>query len=369
MAKAKNGKTEAESEKGPKEKGEENVGAGKTGILQEIVLWQSIRKRIHGTSSDDVENHPGGGNENFSTASTGWGNERKQEFVPMTSVIGDEKMETDLSDTSSALGSRSGERGARLKKHRIATCNMSTLDGKLDKLLLWMKTEEIDTAMLQEVRIGPNALKAKERLVKSFGYKLLANAEEGDNPREGGLAIITRGTVDTLALPDSISDRRRVQVCRIHRAELPVLKVANVHLHNNARKARLLLEEATEYLATIGGPRGVIGDFNLVPSEAGVAQYLVRGTLRLGDTDLEMQEPTRKEKRIGHNPRHVDYLLHTSDVGVSGRKCTWNKNGRTTIRSATTSNVGRKSGLRTCGRTPQSWKREWNTVRRNGTRQ
>ena len=212
-----------------------------------------------------------------------------------------------------------GPRGDANHRLRIATFNCSTLKGRLEKLLMLVQENDIDVCVLQEVRIPFDSLRAKRRLVESWGYKLLANCKPGERGSAGGLAVIARTDVDMIKSPmDESKNGRRSMYVRVGRINSRPVRVANIHGQHRPSQLRKMVDEVTEHLAKLGGERMVIGDFNCTPDDGIVTPFLACGVFHLADSELECLSPTRKPT-AHQGARHVDYAIHSSGVRILGR--------------------------------------------------
>ena len=129
---------------------------------------------------------------------------------------------------------------------------------------------------------------------------------------------MSRVPFDTLGLPSDFPAPDRLQVVRVHRPGQTPLRFGNLHVRPSLRNPTKgsaasamvqILDASVRHLAVLGGDTALIGDMNFEPSEPAVFKYLLAGALRIGDSELEITEPTR----VG-GKRHIDYMLHSSSV-------------------------------------------------------
>ena len=176
---------------------------------------------------------------------------------------------------------------------RIATYNVNGVNGRLPRLLEWLREERPDVACLQEIKTVEERFPSAALL--EAGYRSLVHGQRSHH----GVAILSRAAAKERrrGLPGNDEDRE----ARYLEAEVGGVVVASVYLPNGnpqpgprfdyklAWFERLNAHAAT--LARSKRPVILAGDFNVVPTNADIYNWW------LWQWDAVLQPETRAASR------------------------------------------------------------------------
>jgi exodeoxyribonuclease-3 len=156
---------------------------------------------------------------------------------------------------------------------KIATYNVNGVNGRLPRLVEWLRETAPDVACLQEIKTDDSRFPAKQ--IADAGYGAIWHGQRAHH----GVAILTRKAVPRelrRGLPGDESDRE----ARYLEAEIGGVVVASVYLPNGnpqpgprfdyklAWFERLITHAQT--LCASPWPAVLAGDFNVVPTDADI---------------------------------------------------------------------------------------------------
>lgn len=157
---------------------------------------------------------------------------------------------------------------------KIATFNVNSIRGRLERLLEWLDVARPDVVCLQELRIYPEEFPADD--IAAAGYGAIW---QGQKPRYNGVAILARGFEPVEIRRGLPGDRTDMQA-RYLEAAVAGIVVACLYAPNGnpqpgpsfdyklAWLRRLAAHAPTLYSS--GVPVVLAGDFNVVPTEADI---------------------------------------------------------------------------------------------------
>lgn len=156
---------------------------------------------------------------------------------------------------------------------RIATWNVNHVNKRLPLLLAWLESTRPDVVALQELKCTPDAFPTAA--LAEAGYGSLAVCQRTWN----GVAILARGT-DPVAVRRALPGNPKDAEARYAEAAVNGVLIASLYLPNGnpwpgpkfdakmAWFARLLDHAAG--LIEAGVPVALVGDFNVVPTDADI---------------------------------------------------------------------------------------------------
>ena len=206
-------------------------------------------------------------------------------------------------------------------KLRIATGNTSTLNTRVDEYAELAVTHNIDILGLQETRIKPGSVASLRKMFKKRNYKLkVLPLQEGEMTHM--LCFVSRWPMQLIETPDSISQKARVLLARIHMPGKPPVSVALMHLQHCRSAREETVRQVTSYLAERGGERILIGDWNCTPDQNPCLELLSSGQFHLTETIEEVEQSTRRCTKLGEvtEGRHIDYMIGTNRINVLQRE-------------------------------------------------
>ena len=202
----------------------------------------------------------------------------------------------------------------------IATLNVGTLVGRLQRVLVLLQEKEIDVLLLQETRVNLHSQPGMKRCASDAGYELLF-APAAPGTKASNLAVLTKWPAQQLAVPPEL--QRDIQIVRLHRHRSPPVALANVHFNPaDAGMRRANSKGLQRLLVSLGGPSIIMGDFNMIPCEAPVISLVTAGW-GYHESEAEAKISTRRritKEGIVFEGRRIDYCLHTRNLQYQGRE-------------------------------------------------
>jgi len=203
---------------------------------------------------------------------------------------------------------------------RIATWNVNSIKVRLPQLLDWLKKDQPDIVLLQEIKCVDEAFPMME--IEELGYNVAVHGQKTYN----GVAILSKFPLEDVSkgLPGDESDVQARYVEAV--ASLPgnALRVASVYVPNgqDAESDKFqyklrFLERLHNHLKTLMGYDEMLavgGDYNIAPDDMDVHDpALWRGTVLTHD---EVRRQFRRLKNLG---LHDGYRVKHPD----GQEYSW----------------------------------------------
>jgi len=213
---------------------------------------------------------------------------------------------------------------------RVTTWNVNSVKSRLAQLLDWLKTDQPDIVLLQEIKCVDEAFPAME--IEELGYNLAIHGQKTYN----GVAILSKFPLEdiTKGLAGDESDLQARYVEAIVSLPHKALRVASVYVPNGQTadsdkfqyKLRFLdrLYEHVKTLLTYDEMLVIGGDYNIAPHDIDVHDpALWRGSV------LTHDEVRKKWRRMASLGLHDAYRLSHPD---SHEYSWWDYRGNSFVR-------------------------------------
>ena len=197
---------------------------------------------------------------------------------------------------------------------KIATWNVNSVKPRLVQLLEWLKTDQPDIVLLQEIKCVPEAFPAME--IEELGYNLALHGQKTYN----GVAILSKFPLEDIArgLAGDDTDLQARYVEAVISTTKGALRVASVYVPNGQTadsekfpyKLRFLdrLLDHVKTLMTYDEMLVIGGDYNIAPEDKDVYEPLLwRGSV------LTHDEVRKKFRRLANLGLYDAYRLCHGD--------------------------------------------------------
>ena len=157
---------------------------------------------------------------------------------------------------------------------------------------------------------------------KDSGYQLLVAEPQYDSAGVcvNGLAILAKWPVQEVAV--EVGMEHYCMLCRVHLPGKEPIMAANIHLSpGDAAERKKQARKVQEKVASFGGERLILGDWNSTPEETPIVQATIGGGLHLSEQYEEQQQPTRWVRKGDEvvPGRHIDMAIHSAGIPPSAR--------------------------------------------------
>ncbi|MDP3561390.1 MAG: exodeoxyribonuclease III [Legionellaceae bacterium] len=154
---------------------------------------------------------------------------------------------------------------------KIASWNVNSLKMRLDQVLSWIETTEVDVLALQETKtIDPNF---PLQVFQTLGFHVAYSGQ----PSYNGMAIISRTPLHDIVtdIPEFLDPQRRILAVTVNNMRVINLYVPNGSTVNSEKYIYKLnwLEQVTQYIQDEMKKYAhvvVVGDFNIAPNDCDV---------------------------------------------------------------------------------------------------
>jgi len=177
---------------------------------------------------------------------------------------------------------------------KIATFNVNGVNGRLPRLLEWLRETQPDVACLQEIKTGDATFPAKA--IEAAGYGAIWHGQRAHH----GVAILARGQVPREVRRGLPGDDADLQA-RYLEGDIEGVRIASIYLPNGNPQPGPKFDYKLAWFERLiahgqrlidgGGDTVLAGDFNVVPTDADIYNAW------LWQLDAVMQPETRAAYR------------------------------------------------------------------------